>query len=174
MLKTPPILAAAFFLLAACSPPGEMDYPSAPPAETVTIERTICFGFCPAYSAGVSADDRLVFVGKSYVTETGEREKQLPEGSFDRLLTIAEKHRFSAFDEFYPNMAGDNCPNVATDMPTVTVAIDSSHLAHSVKFYEGCFDFEGRERLEAMIEEMDAVLALDDWIGDREDFYGEL
>lgn len=162
---------AVFAALAACSGPAGTAS-SGSDAQSFSIERTACFGFCPMYAATVDADDKLVFEGQRFVAAEGAHEKTLPEGSFERLIEIAERHGFAGFDSAYPNEAGDNCPQMATDMPSVIVSVSSKKLTHAVSFYRGCFEFDGRDRLEAMIEEVDAVLALDDWIGSREDFMG--
>lgn len=39
----------------------------------ITIERAACFGSCPVYSAEIHADGTVVYVGKQYVKEIGER-----------------------------------------------------------------------------------------------------
>lgn len=144
----------------------------APTDQRFTLERTVCFGFCPIYQATVYADGRLVFTGERYTQETGEHEKQMPDGTFERLVKIAEDHDFASFDARYPNEKGDNCGPVATDMPSVNIAVKSAPLSHAVSLYQGCFEFDGRERFDAMVAEIDEVLALDDWVGEREQFYG--
>lgn len=155
--------------LAAC---GSGEKPAPAPQDFVSVERTACFGVCPIYVARVDADDTLVFDGERFVVAEGRHTRALPAGSFEKLLEIAGRHDFASFDAAYPNEEGTNCGALATDLPGVNVTVKSARLSHSVRFYQGCFEFEGRERLEAMIAEMDAVLALDDWIGEREPFFG--
>ncbi|MEQ8934384.1 MAG: DUF6438 domain-containing protein [Amphiplicatus sp.] len=137
------------------------------------IERTPCFGFCPAYKATVTDKDILLFEGEHYVAKSGTvNVKELPEGSFSKLIDIAKEQQFASFDSSYPNEAGDNCPQQATDLPGVIITVQSLDISHAVRFDLGCFGFDGRERLEKMISEIDAVMALDEWIGPREDFMG--
>lgn len=163
---------AAALIAAACS--GANTTTAAGEAATgkVTLERTACFGFCPMYKATVTADEQLVFEGGRFVVAEGKQEKRLPAGSFAKLVDIAKSHDFTSLDASYPNEEGTNCPQQATDLPGVNVAVESADLNHSVRFDQGCMGFEGRDRLEAMIAEMDAVLALDEWIGPREQFMG--
>ena len=178
-MKTPILLClSAAAMLSACSTDNYQPYATRglntePLGErqTVTLERTACFGFCPVYKATVDDRDILVFEGERFVTEEGAVSKRLPKGTFKELLRIARAHDFTAYDAAYPNEDGSNCPMRATDMPTVIVSYDAGRLDHSVSLYQGC-RFEGREALDEMILEIDAVMALDTMIGPREDFMG--
>jgi hypothetical protein len=172
--------AAAF--LAACSTEGYTPYAATPGAPTnprkeydqFTLQRTACFGFCPVYKVSVDERDILIFEGERFVTEAGGAvSKRLPKGSFKKLIEIARAHEFEAFDETYPNADGSNCPQQATDLPSASVTIEAGRLTHAVRLYQGCFGFDGRERFDEMLLAMDTVLDIDDWIGPREDFYGE-
>ena len=142
--------------------------------EQFKLQRTACYGFCPVYQLIVDDRDILVFQGERFVAEAdGTVSKRLPEGSFKKLIAIAKAHDFASFDTSYPNAAGTNCPRRATDMPSVNVSFDAKKLSHAVSLYQGCVGFEGREKLDEMIVEIDALLEIDDWIGPREDFYGK-
>lgn len=167
-------------LAAACSTEGYQPYVTRGlnterPADydSFTLERTACFGFCPVYTVAVNERDILVFKGERYVAETGGAvSKRLPKGSFEKLVAIAKAHDFASYDAAYPNADGSNCPQMPTDMPSVVLSYDAKKLDHSVSLYQGCTGFEGREALDEMILEIDAVLDIGDWIGPREDFYG--
>ncbi|MEZ5894697.1 MAG: DUF6438 domain-containing protein [Parvularculaceae bacterium] len=177
----PVLLFLALLALAGCVSEDHLPYYAAPnpydnPAkdrDQMTLERTACYGFCPVYKVKVSERDILVFVGERFVTETGGAiSKRLPDGSFDKLMRIAKTYGFSDFDAQYPDADGANCPQRATDMPSVVISYKAERLTHAVDLYQGCFGFAGREKLDAMIAEIDAVLDLDEWIGPREAFYG--
>lgn len=173
--------AAALLLAAACSTDGYTPYYATPGApdpnpkqyDQFTLQRTVCFGFCPAYKVSVDERDILIFEGERFVAEAGGAvSKRLPEGSFKKLIEIAKAHRFSSYDAVYPNEDGSNCENMATDMPSVSIAFDADNLNHAVRLYQGCFGMEGREQFDDMVTQLDAVLDLGDLIGPREDFYG--
>lgn len=173
-----PLMAACF--LAACSTDGYQPYLSrglddgaGEKHDLFTLQRTPCYGFCPAYKVTVDDRDIITFEGERFVIEDeGAVGSHLPDGSFKKLLAIAKAYDFTSFDAAYPNEGESNCPRMATDMPSVILGYDAGKLKHKVSFYEGCMGFEGRERLEAMVAEIDAVLAVDKWIGPREQFYG--
>lgn len=138
-----------------------------------TLERGVCFGPCPVYSATVTGDDHLVFEGRKFTARSGRHERDLAKGSFERLLAIASRYDFAALDSNWPDDKGLNCPEPPTDMATTSVSIEGGRISHTVKFYEGCAGYTGAERVIAMMKEFDAVLALHDWIGPREAFYGK-
>ncbi len=171
--------AAAF--LAACSSDGYTPYAATPGSSAAprkeydqfTLERTACFGFCPIYKVSVDERDILIFEGERFVAEAGGAvSKRLPDGSFKKLVDIARAHQFASYDAAYPNEDGSNCPQQATDSPSVIVSIDSGRLKHAVSLYQGCMGFDERERFNEMVLAMDAVLDIDALIGPREDFYG--
>lgn len=171
----------AALLMAACSSEGYTPYldrfstykPQSNDVERFSLQRTACFGFCPIYKVSVDERNVLVFEGERFVAENdGVLSKKLPDGSFKRLVRIAREHGFASFDTRYPNEAGDNCGPVATDMPSVIVSYETKQLGHSVSWYQGCMQFEGREQFETMIAEIDAILDIDAWVGPREAFYG--
>ena len=141
--------------------------------DSFTLERTACFGFCPVYKVIVDDRDILEFQGKRFVKEEGGAVgKRLPAGSYDKLRAIAAAHEFDDFDAAYPNDDASNCPQRATDAPTVIVGFEKKEKTRSVRVYEGCIGFEGRDRFDAMVAAMDAILDIDDLVGPREDFYG--
>ena len=139
--------------------------------DQMTLERTACFGFCPVYKVTVLDNDVVTFEGERFVKEIGGSvSRRLSDGSFKKLIEIAKAHDFAAFDAAYPDADGANCPQRATDMPTVIVSFDAQKLSHAVSFYQGCMGFAGRDSLNEMIAEIDAVLDIGDWVGPRKDF----
>ncbi|WDI30331.1 DUF6438 domain-containing protein [Hyphococcus flavus] len=174
------LISLALVVVSACAPKGYTPYyanPAAPKPERnydqISLERTACFGFCPIYKVVVNEDDVLSFRGERFVAETGGAiSKRLPDGSFKDLLKVTRTYGFSELDTRYPNEAGDNCGPVATDMPSVIVEAETKSFNHQVQWYQGCMNFNGRERFEAMLTEMEAIFDIDDWIGAREDFMG--
>jgi hypothetical protein len=142
------------------------------PDDWISIERGYCFGPCPVYKATAYGDDRVVFEGKKFVVADGKRERKLDAGGFARLVDIARRHDIMSMDTNWPDDKGLNCPEPPTDLPTVLVAVDAAEIRRSVKFYEGCVGSPGADRVKALVADLDKALALDDWIGPRERFYG--
>lgn len=138
------------------------------------LERTACFGVCPVYKVIVDERDIMEFRGERFVAEEGGAVgRSMPEGTFDRLVDVAEAYDFDAFDAAYPNEDGSNCPQYATDMPSVVVTLERGGEARSVSVYQGCMGFAGRDRFDAMVLAMDEILDLGDMIGPRDAFLVE-
>ena len=136
-----------------------------------TLERTPCYGVCPVYDVSVDEKDYLQFRGKKFVAEEGGSvASPLPRGSYKKLQEIAAAHQFAAFDPAYPNADGTNCPQLSTDSPSIIVGFQDGDEARTIRVYEGCAGFEGRERFYAMIAAMEAVLDIDEFVGPREAF----
>lgn len=153
--ETPPIVAAAS------------------QAESVAIERGSCFGPCPIYKATLYGDERLVFEGRKFVARDGVHERRMAVGSFARVVAVATRHDFASMDSNWPDDKGLNCPEPPTDMPTVTIALATAEIRHSVAFYEGCAGSAGADRVAALVKDLDAAFDLDAWIGPRDAWYGQ-
>src|SRR5262245_21178240 len=69
---------------------------SDPDLSTVTIglERTSCFGTCPAYSIVINGDGRVDYNGRSSVKETRTRHGRIESEKLRALVSEFEKARF--------------------------------------------------------------------------------
>jgi hypothetical protein len=94
----------------------------------ITLQRTVCYGRCPAYSVTVSSQG-IVFIGAAYVTATGKHTATI---SADDVRKLAQ--RFVDAD-FY-SMAGEYRAGV-TDNPTYTLSITIDGHTKKVVDYVG-------------------------------------
>lgn len=179
MLKISTFLIGAIFLITGCAS-GDyepwltrgVNATTPDVRDAFTLERTECYGLCPVYKVIVDDRDILEFQGKRYVAEdSGAVGKRLPVGSYKKLRSIAQAHDFDDFDAVYPNDEASNCPQMATDMPSVIIGFVKNGKKRTVRLYQGCMGFEGRERFDEMVSAMDAVLDVDDLVGPRDAFY---
>src|SRR5262245_2191770 len=67
---------ASILVLSACGDADEGNT-AVPDDFSVTLERTICFGACPAYSASVDASGLVQYDGTQCVAVNGHRESRL-------------------------------------------------------------------------------------------------
>jgi hypothetical protein len=106
-------------------------------ADSIVLERSVCFGFCPAYRLTLQPDGAVHFV----TTARGD--------SIQRADTIAprsvawlaaEAHR-AGFYALPREIVRDTslCPMPATDHPTATVTVFRGDSTHSVTDYAGCY-----------------------------------
>jgi hypothetical protein len=102
------------------------------------LERTVCFGSCPAYRLSLTAGGRVSFLslnpghsGKS-AADTISREK------FDNLVSRAHSIGFFTLPD---TIANDQvlCPLRATDHPAATLTVFRSAHVKRVVDYHGCY-----------------------------------
>lgn len=94
----------------ACAPPvPEIADGSTTPHPTVSdwnsvrikLERTGCFGFCPAYTVEIRGDGAVTYCGGEFVKERGERSKRVPVESVRNLVAKFMDAGFFALQDEY-------------------------------------------------------------------------
>lgn len=155
-LRTSLLLACAALgaCRAATPPAGAPAVPgSAAAADSIVLERTRCYGTCPAYRLSLAATGEVGFV--SEYPDEGRRETgRASPDAFRRLLRETEAAGFFALPD---TIAKDPvlCASPRTDSPTVTVAVFAAAGAKQVVHYWGCGapdDPQATRRLEALRE----------------------
>ncbi len=121
----------------------------------ITLERTACFGSCPAYQVDVYGDGRVVYLGK-YVTDVeGEHRYRIPVQDVAKLVdSLRAKDIWSLRPEYRAEV---------TDLPTFVLTMDMGGQVHKLVDYAGPWvgmpaavsDFE---------QEVDRVTHSDQWI----------
>lgn len=102
---------------------------------TIQLERSACYGTCPAYSVTIHGDGRVEYNGKSNVKETGTHEGQITIDKVRALALEFAKAKFWGLDEDY---SGKKCKGQCTDMATAITEIKVKGATHRVKHYYGC------------------------------------
>jgi len=128
---------------------------------TVRLERTACYGICPAYTLTIHGDGRLEYDGKTHVKETGSREGHVDAAQIKSLLKEFATAKFLTLSEDY---SGKNCHRYCTDMPTAVTELNVRETSHRVKHYYCCggapkalFDLESA---------IDKLANVERWTGD--------
>ncbi len=93
----------------------------------VTLERTTCFGTCPAYKVTLRNDGTIIYEGREFVEKKGTYKGQVY--GFDRLaqLILAQKY----FD------LKDDYSRPITDMPSVITSVVRSGRRKTINDYAG-------------------------------------
>jgi hypothetical protein len=103
---------------------------------TIQLERTACYGTCPAYSVTIHGDGRVEYNGKSHVKETGSREGRIETDKIKSLASGFGKTKFWGIAEDYSEA---KCKGrVCTDMPTTITELSIRGATHRVNHYYGC------------------------------------
>ncbi len=96
--------------------------------DSITLERTSCFGTCPVYKVTVRRDGTVTYDGKGFVKVTGHRSRRIPAEQFQELVREIQRIGFFSFkDEYSAKYNPDGSIEVITDCFRVFVA-----LGHSV------------------------------------------
>jgi len=76
--------------------------PSPPPAKwSVTLERTRCYGACPAYVVSVDQDGHVAYEGESFVAAFGKRTSNVPSAAAVNLYARAKALHFETLKPRY-------------------------------------------------------------------------
>ena len=122
----------AITLAAACSsaePQGRI-------AE-VTLERTTCFGSCPAYRVTISGNGLVKYEGKSYGKANDIRTKHIDANALRELADEVERVHYFDLRNQYAS-AEDGCPMSWTDNPSANTSVRTVHASKTIHHYLGC------------------------------------
>ncbi len=104
--------------------------------DRVRLERSACFGRCPAYIVTVAAGGQVTF--------QGQRDVRTPSASVVlervRVQALVEALNAAGFREMrdrYETEA-DGCGMISTDAPTVTITADFDGQTKTIRHYLGC------------------------------------
>jgi hypothetical protein len=106
-------------------------------ADSLVLERTICYGTCPAYRLLITHAGRLRFVG-THPQDSTRVSASLPRKVADSIFRALDEARFLTF----PAKIADDpslCPDRATDHPTVLIVVYLKSGVRRVEDYHGCY-----------------------------------
>ncbi len=123
-------------------------------ADSVVLERTLCFGTCPAYRVSVSRSGMIHFESRN-PGEDGRRAKDsMPVNDFETILVRAHLLEFLSLPD---RIADDKrlCPHDVTDNPTSIITIFIPGQPKRVEDYYGCdWAPAGLRNLETYVDEV--------------------
>jgi hypothetical protein len=112
--------------LSSCAP---VETPAAEGPVMITLTRSVCFGFCPAYRVTISGDGEVTYVGERFVNVVGQRRATIPRADVERLLR--------RFDDVGFDQLRDAYRAEVTDLPTYTVTLERNGRRKTVVDYGG-------------------------------------
>lgn len=117
----------------------------------ITMERTPCFGACPAYHLTVFGNGTVIYNGYSSVAVTGEQTSQISQEQVRELVNEFYKAGFFTLrDKYIENV---------TDLPSTTTSISIGDETKSVYRYGF-----GPERLVQLEDKIDEITGANEWI----------
>ena len=135
--------------------------------DSIVLERTPCFGFCPTYRLTIDRSGRIRY------RNAGERTVQTDSVAPEAVDHLGARAIELGFFDLPERIRGDSalCSMVATDHPGVIVSFFSGAGSKTVDHYTGCH-VEGREspgpapaivRLMRLEAEIDSTANVERW-----------
>ncbi len=123
----------------------------------ITIERSACFGSCPIYSAEIHADGEVVYRGKEFVKEVGERRFKISQEKIQELIKEFQSVDYFSLKDKYD---ADENGNSWTDLPTTITSICLDGKKKKVVNYLGA-----PKKLDALEDKIDNLAGLYKYLG---------
>jgi Domain of unknown function (DUF6438) len=121
----------------------------------VMLERTECYGTCPAYRLEVYRNGKVTYTGKSHVKVIGEMTKWIDQSTLQALQAAFTQAQFLRFKDNYTEMTW-------TDMPTTTLSFSSPQNRKTVVHYHG--DDSAPKSLTDLENRIDEIVGTPFWI----------
>lgn len=118
----------------------------------ITIQRSSCYGSCPIYSAKIYADGRVLYVGKEFVKETGERRFKIAPERVQQIIKEFQRIDYFSLKDKYD---ADESGNSLTDLPTTITSICLDGKKKKVVNYYGA-----PSKLDELEDKIDSLAGL--------------
>ena len=132
-------------------------------AAAVVLERTLCYGTCPAYTVSAYADGRVVFEGREHVARVGTARWAVPPAVVAGLGAAAAEAGYASFPAALAEVSGACATDHPSAVTTVRTAAGTTRVAHDL----GCRGFAGEAALVAFEAEVDRALGTAAYVGPR-------
>lgn len=106
-----------------------------PPPDSIVLERTRCFGTCPAYRLRIDRAGETLLEPRNFQGDT--RRDTVPASVIDSLQALLTSSGFWTLPDTISH-GSPLCPDYATDHPTSIVSVFGTP-AKRVTYYTGCF-----------------------------------
>jgi hypothetical protein len=135
-------------------------------ADSIVLERTLCYGTCPAYRLSISRIGEVRFESRNPGDSGRTASDRIAEEDVQRLTGQVFALGFFQFPD---SILGDRalCPVAASDHPTVTVTVTVAGKAKRVIDYSGCYAGSGHAPVDSVARLRAFELAIDSVAGTR-------
>jgi hypothetical protein len=138
--------------------------------DSISLERTACYGACPVYKVTVWGDRRVDYEGKEFVKTAGHQAATLSQGQLAELARAFSDADFLSLRDKYMS-SEDGCPAVATDSPSAITTLELGRQEKTIRHYYGCGERGGiyPRALTELETRIDEIVGTDRWIGTRDE-----
>lgn len=148
-------------ILSGCQPGSNQ---SLPQDTMISLERSVCFGACPAYTITIDANGNVTYDGKEFVAQSGLRESTVSPAALEPLIAKIRDADFFQLEDDYGYNNQDVCEVFATDHPTAIVTVRLNGNTKTVQHYHGCQGFEREDVLYEIEDMIDEISNSAQWI----------
>jgi hypothetical protein len=127
----------------------------------ITLERTICFGSCPAYKISIFSDGLVLYEGKDFVKTKGDADGRITKEQVQELVKEFEKIDYLKLDNEYS--PGKKCPEGWTDYPSAITSLTQNDKTKTVVHYHGCQGLPVLKQLTALENKIYEVVNTKRW-----------
>ena len=134
----------------------------------ITLERTVCFGTCPAYVVTIHGDGTVDYNGIQFVKVTGTQTKKIaPEAVVELLREFYKIDFFALRDEYTSQRDIQVAPDgtvqelnmQVTDLPSTYITLRIGDYSKRIHNY-----FGAPESLNALANQIDATAGTEEWV----------
>lgn len=138
----------------------------------VTLERTMCFGWCPAYTLTITADGTVKFNPEGAFAHRGDGPmpslpltNKITAHQLGMLLAEIKKINFFSLQRRYgrEEKRSSECPESWTDNPSTTIRIVAKGKRKTVSHYLGCRGTKTLNDLVQFENRIDDIANTDQW-----------
>jgi hypothetical protein len=105
--------------------------------DSVTMQRTACYGQCPIYAVEILGNGKIKYTGKEFVRVKGVRQSSVPSANVELLAAALRHVKFEEMQEKY-QFERDGCVSMPTDFPSFEISVTKAGKTKHVAFYTGC------------------------------------
>lgn len=136
-IRTALIVLAALAGVGACQPAHSGASTKEIDADSIVLERSACFGFCPVYRLTLRPNGAVHFV----TTARGDTVQRADTVAPRSVAWLASEAHRAGFYTLPRDITRDTalCAMAATDQSTATVTVFRGDSTHSVVDYHGCY-----------------------------------
>jgi len=162
---------ALFGLSAGCHGAGHLargvNHQDVPQDLMITLERTTCYGRCPAYTLTITADGSVVFEGRRFVKQEGVTIKSaITQDQLKRLMAEFERVKFFSLEDDYMNNPRV-CVEYRTDNPSAFTSIRIDGKSKTVRHYHGCSGPKVPKEITELENIIDETVNTAQWLPDK-------
>ncbi len=125
----------------------------------MTLQRTVCFGFCPIYKLSIYGDGTVVYEGERYVKVKGRQTTTISKAAVKQLMREFERIEYFALSDQYTGGP--------TDMPSAITSLTVGKRSKTIHHYLGAPN--APQALTKLENKIDEVVNSKQWIGTDEE-----